>query len=146
MLLPAAAGPRQARVSPDGRWLAYVSEETGRREVYVQPFAGGGGHFPISSGGGAEPVWNRNGKELFYRNGVALMAATISLLREPIVLRRDTLFTTDTPIGATETTYDVMPDGRHFIMTRTVTSGVVPVLVFGWADEVRERVAAVEKR
>jgi Tol biopolymer transport system component len=146
LLLPAAAGPRQARVSPDGRWLAYVSEETGRREVYVQPFPGPGGHFQISSGGGAEPVWGRNRPELFYRNGVALMAATIATSRDFTVLRRDTLFTTDTPIGATETTYDVMPDGNHFIMTRTVASGAAPVLVFGWADEVRERVAAAAKK
>ena len=133
-------------MSPDGRWLAYVSEETGRREVYVQPFPGPGGHFQISSGGGAEPVWGRNRPELFYRNGVALMAATIATSRDFTVLRRDTLFTTDTPIGATETTYDVMPDGNHFIMTRTVASGAAPVLVFGWADEVRERVAAAAKK
>ncbi len=58
-----------ARFSPDGRWLAYVSDESGRYEVYVQPYPGPGGKRQISTEGGTEPVWSRNGRELFYRNG-----------------------------------------------------------------------------
>jgi Tol biopolymer transport system component len=56
------------RFSPDGRWLAYISNESGRFEVYVQPYPGPGGKWQISTEGGMEPVWNRNGRELFYRN------------------------------------------------------------------------------
>ena len=66
--------PRQARLSADGHWLAYVSDETGIREVYIQRFPNPGGHFQISSGGGAEPVWGRKSTELTYRGGAALMS------------------------------------------------------------------------
>ena len=87
-------------------------------------------------------MWGLSDTELFYRSGSALMRATLRPGRELTVLRRDTLFMTDLPFGATEGTYDLMPDGNHFVMTRAVASGVKPILVFGWADEVREKVAA----
>ena len=67
--------------SPDGRWLAwlaYVSDESGREEVYVQPFPGPGGKWQISTEGGSEPVWARNGRELFYRNGQKMIAVEIT--------------------------------------------------------------------
>ena len=54
-------------LSPDGRWLAYVTDETGRSEVYVKRFPDPGGRVQVSLTGGSEPVWNRNGRELFYR-------------------------------------------------------------------------------
>jgi Tol biopolymer transport system component/predicted Ser/Thr protein kinase len=57
------------RFSPDGRWLAYVSDESGRFEIYVQPYPGPGGKWQISTEGGTEPMWNPNGRELFYRSG-----------------------------------------------------------------------------
>jgi len=56
------------RFSPDGRWLAYISDESGRYEIYVQPYPGPGGKWQISAEGGRGPVWNPNGRELFYRN------------------------------------------------------------------------------
>ena len=55
--------------SPDGRWLAYVSDESGRGEVYVQPFPGPGGKWPISTDGGTEPAWSADGRELYFRQG-----------------------------------------------------------------------------
>ena len=57
-----------ASISPDGRWLAYESDETGRMEIYVQPFPGTGGKFQITKDGGTYPLWSRDGKELFYLN------------------------------------------------------------------------------
>jgi eukaryotic-like serine/threonine-protein kinase len=60
--------------SPDGRWLAYVSDESGRYEIYVQLYLGPGGKWQISTEGGTEPVWNRNLRELFYRSGDKMMA------------------------------------------------------------------------
>ena len=66
------------RFSPDGRWLAYVSDESGRYEVYVQPYPGPGGKWQISTDGGTEPAWNRNGRELFYRSGDKMMAVDIA--------------------------------------------------------------------
>jgi Tol biopolymer transport system component len=69
---PATEGA--ARFSPDGRWIAYVSDESGRPEIYVQPYPGPGGKWQISADGGIEPVWNANGRELFYRSGNRMMA------------------------------------------------------------------------
>ena len=66
------------KFSPDGRWLAYVSDESGRYEIYVQPYPGPGGKLQISTEGGTEPVWNRSGRELFYRNGDKMMAVDIA--------------------------------------------------------------------
>ena len=66
------------RFSPDGHWLAYISNESGRFEVYVQPYPGPGGKWQISTEGGTEPVWNRNGRELFYRSGDKMMSVNIA--------------------------------------------------------------------
>src|SRR6266853_1468333 len=64
--------------SPDGRWPVYISDESGRFEIYVQPYPGAGGKWQISTEGGTEPVWNPNGRELFYRSGNKMMAADIA--------------------------------------------------------------------
>jgi hypothetical protein len=64
--------------SPDGRWLAYISDESGRDEIYVQPYPGPGGKWEISTEGGTEPVWNPNGQELFYRSGDKMMAVDVT--------------------------------------------------------------------
>ena len=69
--------------SPDGRWLVYTSNESGRTEVYVQPYPGPGGKWQISTEGGTEPVWNRNGRELFYRTGDKMMAVGARGLPSP---------------------------------------------------------------
>jgi serine/threonine protein kinase/dipeptidyl aminopeptidase/acylaminoacyl peptidase len=66
-----------AAFSPDGRWMAYVSDESGRKEVYVRPFTGAGGRIKISSEGGAEPVWTRGGRELLYRQGNQFLSVDI---------------------------------------------------------------------
>ncbi len=68
---------RVADVSPDGRWLAYTSDESGENEVYVRPFPDGGAKTLVSTGGGGSPVWSRDGRELFYRDGDQLMAVQV---------------------------------------------------------------------
>src|SRR5262249_40907867 len=68
--------------SPNGQWLAYESNESGQFEVYVRPFPGRGGRLQISTQGGLEPVWSRNGRELFYRNGDRMMAVEVSSRRD----------------------------------------------------------------
>jgi serine/threonine-protein kinase len=66
-----------AAFSPDGGWMAYVSDESGRKEIYVRPFSGAGGRIKISSDGGAEPVWARGGRELFYRQGNQFLSVDV---------------------------------------------------------------------
>jgi Tol biopolymer transport system component len=68
----------QARFSPDDRWIAYMSEESGRYEVYVQPFPGPGGKWQISTNGGTVPVWAQNGRELFYMSSGKLMSVGVT--------------------------------------------------------------------
>ena len=85
-----AAIETMPRVSPDGRWVAFITNESGRDEVVVQPFPGPGGRVQVSTGGASEPVWSRDGRRLFYRGDGRLMAAVLSA---GAVMSRDTLFT-----------------------------------------------------
>jgi serine/threonine-protein kinase len=109
-------------LSPDGRWLAYVSDESNQVEVYLRPLQGGGGKVRVSQDGGLEPVWSRNGKELFYRSlgprDRQLMVAAIETQPTLRVMSRTPLFDTDEYEPAVpHANYDVMPDGR-FLMVR----------------------------
>jgi serine/threonine-protein kinase len=110
-----------AAFSPDGRWLAYVSDESGRQEVYVQPFPGPGSRTTISSNGGREPVWSRDGRKLFYREGDRLMAVPIgagpTLAAGAPQLLFEGRFEQASDAANSAANYDVMPDGR-FVMVR----------------------------
>ena len=106
-------------LSPDGRWLAYVSNESGRAEVYVRPFPGMAGRYPISLEGGTEPAWSPRGGELFYRNGPALIAVELRTSNALEVVRRTPLFSAaDYASDLTHRVYDVTPDGEHFVLVR----------------------------
>ncbi len=74
-LLGTPASERSARFSPDGKWLAYVSDETGEFQVYVIPFPGPGPRIPVSVDGGLSPIWSSDGKDLFFRRGSKVIAA-----------------------------------------------------------------------
>ena len=105
--------------SPDGRWIAYASDESGRWEVYVQPYPGPGGKVQISTDGGKEPLWNRNGKELFYRNGDRMMAVPVGLqpsfsAGKPAILFEGRYHRTNASLAQ----YDVSPDGQRFVMVK----------------------------
>jgi len=126
--------------SRDGRWLAYTSSESGTNEVYVRPFPGPGRRLQVSTDGGFEPVWSRNGRELFYRRGNAMVASTITTepvfaAGSPRTLFRGTYIETDTG-GAG---YDVAPDGR-FLMVQPVEAPQPATsinLVLNWFDELK---------
>jgi hypothetical protein len=113
---------RDGQFSPDGRWIAYESDESGRFEVYVQPFPGAGPKHPISTTGGAQVRWSRNGKELFYiALDNRLMAVPIRLDAEHQVLAAEApipLFMTHVGAAANvlRQQYVVSPDGQRFLM------------------------------
>ena len=118
-LLPSPADEIAPALSPDGRWLAYASNESGRYEIYVRPFPGMGARYAVSLDGGTEPVWSRRGNELFYRSGPKLFAADVRLGVAFEVLRRTLLFSNSDYEGdPTHQGYDVAPDGAHFVMVR----------------------------
>jgi eukaryotic-like serine/threonine-protein kinase len=136
-LLRTPADEREAAVSPDGRWLAYHSNESGRFEVYVQPYPGPGGKWQVSSEGGTFPVWSRNGHELFFRSGDKMMAAMVrGGVRFEIVEDPKPLFA-----GPYVGDFDVTADQR-FVMVRGREADASPrqlVVVLGWTEELRKR-------
>lgn|GEM_PF-6379521 len=78
--------------SPDGRWLAYVSDETGRNEVYLQAYPDPGPRMPVSVSGGMEPSWSQDGRELFYRDGPRMLVVDIETKPSLVVLEPRQLF------------------------------------------------------
>jgi serine/threonine-protein kinase len=122
MMLPAAFNESEVTLSPDGRWLAYQSDEADRMEVYVRPYPGPGGRVSVSLLGGTEPAWSRDGRELYYRAGDSLMAATVSLSPTFAVTGRRVLFTGAFLRAANSREYDPAPDGQHVVMIRGGTT------------------------
>ncbi len=128
-------------VSPDGRWLAYSSDETGRDEVYVRGFGGSGSKTIVSQDGGSEPIWSRNTNELFYI-GVELgtsymVSARFDAEGEFRVVDRTRLFeTADFEPSSPHANYDVSPDGNQFAFVHLGTINQV-VYVMNWTEEVR---------
>jgi serine/threonine-protein kinase len=129
----------QARVSPDGRWITYVTDASGTSQVVAQSFPVAGGRVQISVSGGSEPVWSRDGRTIFYRDGRHLMAASVSPGDRLTVTNRTELFPDNFRFAqAPHANYDVAPDGKRFLMTRNSRTPEYQV-VFGWATELRAR-------
>ena len=106
-------------LSPDGRWLAYTSDESGQAEVYVQPFPSMQGRTQVSAGGGSEPVWARNGRELYYRGQGKIMSAAVSAADGFSAARPLLADRLGNPQGGGHTGYDAMPDGKLVIISRS---------------------------
>jgi serine/threonine-protein kinase len=120
-LLGSTAEEVSPSLSPDGKWLAYASNESGRYEVYVRSFPSMTNRTQISLEGGSEPMWSPRGNEVFYRTGMTLMAAEVRLGSSGEVVRRSPLFAlAGYDDEATYQNYDVAPDGHHFVMVRVL--------------------------
>ncbi|HEX5045979.1 MAG TPA: protein kinase [Gammaproteobacteria bacterium] len=122
--------------SPDGRLVAYTSNKSGTREIYVQPYPGPGGQWQVSLGGGRSPRWNPNGRELFYLNGDKLMAAEVETSPVFRVLERRALFTVPRLVAGRGIPYAVFPDGQGFLMLRADSPQTAELkVVVNWLDE-----------
>jgi serine/threonine-protein kinase len=134
------------RFSPDGRWLAYVSDESGRFEIYVQAYPGPGGKWQISTDDGTEPLWNRNGRELFYRSGNKMMAVEITTQPSFSAGTPKVLFQGQYQLLSLSTpNYDVSPDGQRFLMLKPdqeTQSATQINVVLNWFEELKRRVPA----
>ena len=128
------------RVSPDGHWLAYWSDQSGSDEVYVRSFLKPAGVVQISSGGGNEPVWSRDGRRLYYRQGDKLMEAALTTTSELSVSGRRLLFTQRFVSDGGHTFYDVSPDGKSFVFLKDNDAQAQLVVVLNWDEELRQRV------
>ena len=144
-LLASEFEERNAEVSPDGHWLAYQSDESGEDRIYVRPFPDvEGGRYPISAGGGTEPLWSPDGSELFYRAADSLMAVRV---------RTEPAFEAGTPeelftgryAFAIGRMYDIAPDGLRFLMIKAggkteEGAGNQVILVQNWFEELERLV------
>ena len=133
--------------SPDGEWVAYVSDETDRDEVYVRPYPGPGQRIPISMGGGRDPRWSPDGRELFYRSGRTVMVVTIE--KEPSfnATRPKRVFTGPyasylDSASTVQAWYDISPDGQHFLMIENTSSqnDVELHVILDWDQELKRLV------
>jgi serine/threonine-protein kinase len=128
-------------LSPDGRWLAYVSNESGTYEIYLTPFPDPGGKWQISTEGGDNPKWARGGTELLYRNGDKMMSVSVSTEPELRAGKPSVLFEWRHPPrlfeGLYRRYYDVTPDGQRFLMIEGEEGEASKQLhvVLNWAEE-----------
>jgi Tol biopolymer transport system component len=138
---------RTPAFSPDGRWLAYTSNESGVVEVYVRPFPGPGGKWQVSTGGGFIPKWSRNGKELFYRTDDSkIMVVTYIASSDSFHADKPQLWSPGqfTDRGAGGSNFDLHPDGKRFAVMKAPgteqTAAVNKVsFIFNFFDELRSK-------
>jgi serine/threonine-protein kinase len=148
-LVSSPARENIARLSPDSRWLAYQSDESGRNEVYVRPFPNADEQrWTISNAGGWTPVWAPDGREIFYMKGASVMAAAVTTDAEKLIVSKpEELFS-----GPFDTTqddnFDVFPDGQHFLMVERDPDANPTKLnvVQHWGGEVARIVQAAQRR
>ena len=138
--LGAPGRKRSGRFSPDGKLMAYISDETGEYEVYVTPYPGPGPNVPVSSGGGLSPIWSPDGRELFFRRGGKVIAARVSAgsalrVDAPVELF-DGPYTLDLKGHQRE---DIAPDGRSFLMVQNSDDFPI-VIVQNWTEELKRLV------
>ena len=132
-------------ISPDGRWIAYESRESGRSEVYVRALSGGAGKWQISSQGGIRPSWSASGHELFFRTGSIMSESTLM----SVTVAPGTQFSASSPRPLFRFTYlqgghdyAVMPDGQHFICIKESehdTSATQVNVVLNWTAELKKK-------
>ena len=136
---------REGQFSPDGNWIAYQSNESGRFEIYVQPFPAPGGKFQISANGGAQPRWNKNGKEIFYVSlDSKMMAAPVKSSPDgrsletgtPAVLFPVRIAGGPVP-GSNKQQYAVSSDGQRFLVNLAADEGAPsPItLIYNWTPQ-----------
>ncbi len=140
-----------AELSPDGRWMAYQSDQSGRGEVYVRPFPNvDDGQWLISTGGGTNPLWAPDGRELFYLGGAALMTVPVQTESSFAFATPEVLFETDDLVtSGIGRPYDVSPDGQRFLMIKEgggeggaedASAPPQMILVQNWHEELRRLV------
>jgi serine/threonine-protein kinase len=135
-----------AEVSPDARWLAYDSDESGQFEVYVRPYPDTDrGRWQVSAGGGKQPVWSRDGRELFYRDFAGILLS-VPVTRSPTFAAGppQKVLENRSYVGSgrslTARTYDVSPDGRRFLLLKAQSSDPTSlVIVVNWTEELKRR-------
>ncbi|HEY1271534.1 MAG TPA: protein kinase, partial [Terriglobales bacterium] len=129
------------RLSPDGRWLAYSSTDSGREEVYVTPFPSGNGRWQVSTSGGTCPIWRGDGKELFFiaiNAGFAVQAAEIRTTGNEFEVGSVRSLTGVRAFSPTGSPFDVTPNGQRFLVAMTPMDASTPLMLeLNWTAELR---------
>ena len=138
---------RDARFSPDGRWVAYESDETGRFEIYVRGYPDAGRKWQLSTGGGVQAIWSPLGDELFYRSVEGDMMFSVEMGHaadgELRPKRPESLFEGRFTGATAGRSYDVHPDGTRFLMMRDVELKPAPIeITLNWTEELKRLVRA----
>jgi dipeptidyl aminopeptidase/acylaminoacyl peptidase len=131
----------QPRISPDGKWLAYTSSESGESQVYLRPISGTAARLAVSEAGGSQPVWDRNGVALFYQGRNGYMRAVIETTPVLRIMRRD-LVLPGGVFGPTAPQFDVAMDGQRLLVLEPREGASRIVLVENFIEELRARLAA----
>jgi serine/threonine protein kinase/WD40 repeat protein len=141
--LPPQLTTTDAQFSPDGHWVAYTSQESGRTEIYATQFPGATGKWQISSNGARTPRWRRDGKAIFFwAADHTFMEAQVELSSSTLqIVSTHPLFKANMPVDPIGTfTYDVTPDGQHFIVNTTSATGDRPLtLVTNWVENLKRK-------
>jgi serine/threonine-protein kinase len=125
--------------SPDGRWVAYSSDESGRWEVYVEPYRSPGPKIMVSTAGGFQPVWSQDGRELYYRYEDKVMMATVETEPEFKVTRTEKLFDGRYLCRVDHTDYDVAPNGRFLMIQEPEQSSPLGInITLNWFEELKQ--------
>jgi Tol biopolymer transport system component len=137
-----SATERQGSFSPDGKYLAYSSDESGHPEVYVEQASGSGARWQISTNGGEQPRWSRKGNEIFYRTGTKMMSVTVQ--GSPFSASKPVeLFDANYDRGGAVPGYDVAPDGQHFLMIAPERPNPTEIrVVVGWPEVLKQQSSA----
>ena len=126
------------RFSPNGKWVAYSSDESGVREVYVTPFPGPGARVQVSLGGGDEPVWSPDGRRLFYVHNQAIVAVNVKESPTFSVANRTQLFEGEFLFTYVHANYDVSPNGKEFVLVKGAGDAQAFV-IHDWRAQLRAR-------
>ena len=135
-----------ATLSPDGKWVAFLTDESGRNEVYVRSFPDPVARVQVSAEGAQEPSWSDDGSKLYYRSGGSLLVATVEFTPTFRVVRRDTLIV-DAQLPTTINfglSYDMARDGRRILSLAPSRDDFQLVISPNWITEFRARIAASE--
>jgi hypothetical protein len=134
-LPPSVSGSAPA-FSPDSKWLAYESTQSGRNEVYITPFPGGGAQYQISTNGGERPTWKHDGKEIFYREELTLMSVKVNTVGHTVELGAPSPLFEVAARNLNGRWYAVSPDGRFLMNTNPATARAQDFeLVVNWPAE-----------
>jgi len=142
VLVDTPAAEQVASLSPDGRWLAYASDEAGQAQIFVRAYPGPGGKWQISTDGGFSPRWSPDGKQLFFRWDRKLWSVQVDSGADSFRASRPRLLFDDLPPVAVDGNYDIL-DSERLLVVEPAGDDAEPVgvtVVVNWLDDLRRRV------